>query len=365
MLLSDLKIGDIIITGDECDSLPLHVAMYTGHIDGRPYITHCFNGNPGGLKTTVLEDFGKMFIFRPADANLGAKAADLMLKWAKFAIPYDLKRARWMRHTHFQLRSDARQAGKDPTDYLLEYLEVQSKAKFYERIKFAARRDVCPVNMLEGVAPRGFTCVQVVILAYQIAEISNLVKPLAEIGNVWISDKHCAKATLRDGNIPKSYARYASKLRQKDEFPKFEFNDKKTTTAHNNIKYLSSLNAWRYDLEPSLEKFIGSFESCLNLPSKICFTDALQSYLLKNSKYWINKGVLEYKSLPPAVIKNPVIQLQKYFVNQNVLSWFFNAELGVQARLQDRTAAPMDTQLTVYVPKKHIKVLTCSHRILN
>jgi len=310
---SDLKLGDIIISGVDNDSLPWHVSMYTGDIDDKPHITHSIiHDTHGGLQTTRLKNYGEMFVFRPKNAALGSQAADILLSWAKYQIPYDLKRNAWMRHTHSKLRESGGRTEKGKIDFLLDYLKLQAKAKFYERIKFAARRDTCPVKMLEGITSRGFTCVQAVILAYQIAEIAHLVKPLNEVehdlrsnieskdqvANVWISDKHCPKTILESKDTPKSYIRYAVKLNLKDEFPKFEFNDKNIKANNRNANYLSSLVAWRYDLEPSIEKFIDAFDSCLKLPSKICFTPALQEYLARDLEHWIDLGALDTKPLP-------------------------------------------------------------------
>lgn len=311
---SDLKLGDIIAFHAP-DGIAEHVAMYTGDIGGKPYITHPVTDANPGLKTTILKNLGALeyyTVYRPVNAELGAKAAQRMLDWAKYHIPYDQRRAKWMHRTNDLTLQDALRANKaDPLGVLLDFLKQESQNKFYERIKFAARRDTCPVKLMADIlTSRGYTCIQAIILAYQVEEIAPWVKTLyeiqielareastvEEIKELWISDKHCLPEVQDTYVLPESYVRYFTQLREKEEFTDFYIDDKRDTPCHPH--YHPSLVAWRYDLEPSIDAFRAKFTSCLELPAKICYTDGLLEYMNRDSKHWINMGIMNPKILP-------------------------------------------------------------------
>jgi len=321
MLPSELQLGDIIFFHAKGNipgitAIP-HVAMYTGHIDGEAYVTHSIirNDTEHGIETTILKELdscmgGRMEVFRPTNAELGKVAAEYMLQWAQYHIPYDKRRANWMLEIRDVLRGDKRnKTDEDAIQHLLKYLTKEARTKFYERIKFAARRDTCPVKMLAGVKPRGFTCVQAVILAYQISELAPYVKTLKEvqaeltplakteeqIKEVWISDKHCPAEIMFTYVLPDSYVEYSMALRDKEEITDFCFNDKRDTPTHPH--YHPSLIAWRFDKEPSIDEFIDKFDSCINLPAKLCFTDAIFAWMQQNPRHWSNIGFVKNKEL--------------------------------------------------------------------
>jgi hypothetical protein len=139
---SELQLGDIICFQPKF-GVPEHVAMYTGIIDGKPYITHAVTNATPGLQNTILKDVGRMDIFRPRNAALGAQAAALMLAWSKYHVPYDTRRRDTILKISDGLKAIAHKDQKqEPIDYLLSILTSEAKTKFYERIKFAARRDL-------------------------------------------------------------------------------------------------------------------------------------------------------------------------------------------------------------------------------
>ena len=311
---NDLKLGDIIAFHAP-DGVAEHAAMYTGNIEGKPYITHPVTDANPGLKTTILKNLGSLeyyTVYRPVNAELGAKAAQRMLDWAKYHIPYDQRRAKWMHRTNNLTLQDAQRANKaDPLGVLLDFLKQESQNKFYERIKFAARRDTCPVKLMADIlTSRGFTCIQAIILAYQVEEIAPWVKTLyeiqlelareastvEEITELWISVKHCLPEVQDTYVLPESYVRYFTQLREKEEFNDFYIDDKRDTPCHPH--YHPSLVAWRYDLEPSIDAFRAKFTSCFELPAKICYTDGLLEYMNRDSKHWINMGLMNPKELP-------------------------------------------------------------------
>lgn len=300
MTPGELQLGDIIFTHREF-GIYTHVAMYTGYdIDGKQQITHSVTNNWPGLQTTVLVDQSPMHVFRPSNKLLGEKAANRMLDWVKYHIPYDTRRAKWMDEINNNISP-----GKQVT-----YLKNEATNKFYERIKFAARRDTCPIKISANQESRGFTCVQAAILAYQIEEIAPYVKPLAsirkeleplatteeELNEVWISDKHCPKEIMDTYILPDSYISYFMALRDQEEFTDFCINDKRKTPTHPH--YYPSLVAWRYDLQPSIDKFRENFTSCLELPAKISTTGGLFSYMQMRNDVWLNLGTLDKNTLP-------------------------------------------------------------------
>lgn len=290
---SELVLGDIILYKNPIGDI-IHAALYTGDKDGRAYITHSVINNLPGVQTTILRDTGQVIeVFRPRNSKLGAEATKIMLDWTNYRIPYDFKRANWMLSVSKAiLNVGVNKNTQEPIDHLLEFLEKQSRIKFYERIKFAARRDTCPVKILDGKEPRGFTCVQAIILAYQIAELAPYVKTISEIklemskiaetteqiNEVWISDKNCPEEILNKYDLPKSYIEYSSALRDTEEFGFYLGNDKGETLTHPN--YHPSLVAWRFDIEASIDDFIAKFDSCFNLPAKISFTDSMFGLIL-------------------------------------------------------------------------------------
>lgn len=310
---SELKIGDILFFGT-IGGKANHVAMYTGDIDGLPHITHAVRNSTAtnSVQTTVLRrKLGRIDVFRPLNSSLAEVASALMLKWASYAVPYDERRLHWILLISEALDLTARNKdNEEPIDFKLKYLTKQAHSKFYERIKFAARRDTSPVKFQENITPRGFTCVQAVILAYQVAELipfvktmeqvrielSYLTETVAETTECWISDKHCPDEVLRTYDLPKSYVKYYNSLRDMEEYEGFEFTDKRDPIEHPHNH--PCLVAWRYDLEPSIDAFIDKFNSCLNLPAKICFTDSLYQYMKEHSDSWGNMGILKYNDLP-------------------------------------------------------------------
>lgn len=307
---SELKLGDIICFHTICD-VPMHVAMYTGNIDGFPYVTHAVTSGKSGMHTTILKNVGRMDVFRPRNSELGARAAKRMLQWAQYRIPYDMRRAEWMHKISDMLKNAGMRENKqEPIEHILEVFNKEARTKFYERIKFAARRDTCPVKILDGIEPRGFTCVQAVILAYQVEELAPYVKTLEQlqlelarisetveqIKEIWISDKHTLEEHINQYKLPESYVKYATALRDKEELTDFCFADKRNTGSHPH--YYPSLVAWNYKLEPSIDEFIDKFDSCLNLPAKFCYTDALFAFMNKNPRHWTNMGLLKHELLP-------------------------------------------------------------------
>jgi hypothetical protein len=164
--------------------------------------------------------------------------------------------------------------------------------------------------MLEGIAGRGFECVQAIILAYQVAELMPFVKTLEEvrsdlagiartveeINELWISDKHCPVEILETYSLPESYKKYSVALRENEELPDFYIKDKRDTPSHPHFH--PCLVAWRFDKAPDIDKFIAAFESCLNLPAKFAFTDALYAFMERNSNHWVNLGQLNRTNLP-------------------------------------------------------------------
>ncbi len=308
---SDLQLGDIICFNTKM-GVPDHVAMYTGIIDGKHYITHCVINDTPGLQTTVLKNAAIMHIFRPKNAELGKRAAQRLLAWTKYRVPYDTRRRDVMIEISDALTQIALKKDKEEAiDYILRYLNNEAKIKFYERIKFAARRDTCPVKMLDGIKARGFTCVQAIILAYQVEELAPYVKTIAQIQTelaalsstveqikeIWISDKYCPPEIIEKYNLPESYEQYAIALRENEEFSNFCIKGKRSSMMPH-PHYHPSLIAWNYDKEPSIDNFINNFDSCVNLPAKLCYTDGLFGFMQKKPHHWVNMGRLQNDSLP-------------------------------------------------------------------
>ncbi len=334
---SKLQFGDLIFFHSPIG--PEHVAMYTGEIDGRPHITHTVTDDNPGLKSTVLKKSGLFefyTVFRPTNTNLGQLAAKQILDWTKYHIPYDQRRAKWMHRINKVIWQSCERSNRDPKAALIAYLEKQAQKKIFERIKFASRRDTCPVKIKSDAESRGFTCVQAVILAYQVSELLPYVKTLQEVQQtffelldpkdeedkeVWISDKHCPNDILDKYYLPVSYVDYNLGLRDKEEFEDFYLDDKGETPSQ--PYYLPSLVAWRYDIEPSIDEFNNKFKSCLNLPAKICYTDGLEAYLQAHPESWINLGRLEHNVLPSEFSEDEKIlhrsrsSSQLLFVNSN------------------------------------------------
>lgn len=103
---SELQLGDIIFFSTKHNA-PDHVAMYTGMIDGEHYVTHSIINDTPGLQTTVLKDGQRLDVFRPANAELGTRAAQRLLAWAKYRIPYDSRRANLMRDINQKINTTA------------------------------------------------------------------------------------------------------------------------------------------------------------------------------------------------------------------------------------------------------------------
>jgi hypothetical protein len=324
---SELQPGDIICFHTTELGVPEHVAMYTGMIGNQHYITHSVTDGKPGLKSTVLKNIGQMDIFRPRDKELGERAAKRLLAWSKYHIPYDDRRRKLIDTISNVIKTSFRpnnaQDKETPMDHLLKILVNVARIKFYERIKYAARRDTCPVKMLDGVQPRGWHCVQAVILAYQVEELAAYVKTIDQIKveledltaispekikETWISDKHCPEEILETYILPDSYIDYVNALRSKfDEFPDFVINDKRDVTfTHQN--YHPCLVAWDFSKEPSIDKFIDEFDSCLNLPAKFCFTDSLFAFMNTHPQHWIYLGKLDYNSLPSSFSTEEKVQ---------------------------------------------------------
>ncbi len=307
---SELKLGDIICF-DTFNGTPAHVGMFTASIGDKYYVTHSVINETPGLQTTMLKDTVRMHVFRPVNAELGARAAQRILAWAAYRIPYDVRRRDVMIKIRDKMVSHAVRLDKNEAiDYILEYHKHEATTKFYERIKFAARRDTCPVKMLDGMEGRGFTCVQAVILAYQVEELAPYVKTLAQvqvelaslsttveqITEAWISDKHCPTEILEKYALPSSYEAYAESLKSKEEFTDFMLKNKNAPTI-NHPHYHPSLVAWNFDLNPSIDNFIQNFDSCLNLQAKLCFTDGLYGFMQQNTKHWQDMGKLDSSCL--------------------------------------------------------------------
>ncbi len=309
---SELQLGDIICFTTSSGE-PDHIAMYTGIIHGKHYVTHSIINDTPGLQTTILkDDRRRMDVFRPVNAELGVRAAQRLLAWAKYRVPYDSRRANLMIEVTHEINIRAlRQDQQEKTDYILNYFSQVARTKFYERIKFAARRDTCPVKMLDGVQARGFTCVQAVILAYQAEELVPYVKTLEEIKNelaslsttieqisdAWISDKDCSRKIIEMYDLPKSYEKHAASLRSSMEFSGFCIKNKRTSTFVN-PNYHPSLVAWNFAKEPCIDLFIKNFDSCLDLPAKICNPGTLLLSMQKNPRHWVSVGSLENNLLP-------------------------------------------------------------------
>lgn len=308
---SDLQLGDIVFFNTKF-GVPDHVAMYTGVINGNHYVTHSVINDTPGLQTTILKNAGRMHVFRPVNTELGTRAAQRLLAWAKYRIPYDVRRRDVMIEisdalTQIALRKDNEEA----IDYILRCLSQEAKIKFYERIKFAARRDTCPVKIVAGIPGRGFTCVQAVILAYQVEELVPYVKTLEQIQidlaaashtleqitEVWISDKYCPPEIMERYDLPESYEQYAFALKSSEEFSDFCIKGKRESMLPH-PHYHSSLVAWDYAKEPSTDAFIDKFDSCLDLPAKFCYTDGILGYMQKNARHWVNMGLLQRNLLP-------------------------------------------------------------------
>lgn len=309
---SELQLGDIICFSDE-GKKPDHIAMYTGVIiDGKHYVTHSIINDTPGLQTTILKNDRCMHVFRPVNAELGARAAQRLLAWAKYRIPYDSRRANLMSEIQNEINMRALgQTKEESIDSILRYYSEIAKTKFYEQIKFAARRDTCPVKMFDGVQSRGFTCVQSVILAYQVEELAQYVKTLEQVKNelaslgatteqitdAWISDKDCSHQIMAIYDLPESYEQYATALRSSKEFSGFYINSKRVST-HIHTHYHPSLVAWDYDQEPSIDSFIQKFDPCLDLPAKICSPSVLHWFMQKETRHWVSMGSLETNLLP-------------------------------------------------------------------
>lgn len=349
---SELQLGDIIFFHTTAIGVPEHVAMYTGMINDKHYITHSVNGGKPGLKSTVLKNIGQMDIFRPQNKDLGERAAKRILKWAKYHIPYDDRRRNLIDKISDVTKKSFKPKNSDdketPTEHLLKLLVSVAHIKFYERIKYAARRDTCPVKMLDGVQARGWTCVQSVILPYQVEELAPYVKTLDQIkielekmaktssdniAETWISDKHCPEEILDTYILPDSYVEYANALRSKfDEFPDFVINDKRDVTfTHQN--YHPSLVAWDYDKEPCIDKFIEQFDSCLDLPAKFCFTDGLFAFMNTHPQHWINLGKLECKSLPTEFCEKEKQQHRERLSNLELETLFLRNQIFQERNL--------------------------------
>lgn len=354
---SELQLGDIIffknLIGDYT-----HVAMYTGDVDGKPYVTHSVINERPGVQSTILKDAGLiMDVCRSKNSELGVQAAQIMLGWTKYRIPYDARRAKWMLKVNdAMLGVGLKEDTREPIECVLDFLDKQAKIKFYERIKFAARRDTCPVKILADEIPRGFTCVQAVILAYQIAELIPYVKTISEIklemskvaetveqiNEVWVSDKNCPQEILDTYSLPDSYIEYSFALRDPEEYS-FFLDDKREPLMHPN--YHPCLVAWRFDKEPSIDEFISKFDSCLNLPAKITFTDALYAYMNKHKNHWSFVGSVERELLQSNFSENEKLEHREKIMrleslveeNRQVIS--FERRLS-SPRLSSRSTSP-------------------------
>lgn len=308
---SELLPGDIIFYNTNF-GVPAHAAMYTGIINGNHSVTHSVINERPGLQTTTLKDAGRMIVFRHKNIELGTRAADRMLQWAQYRIPYDTRR----RDIAINISDSFKQIAvvqqkQEPIDYLLKILNKEAKNKFYERIKFAARRDTCPVKMLKDQKGRGFICTQAIILAYQISELElgghvktlaqlrkelePLAKTIDQLKEIWISDKHCLDEIIDRYELPESYEIYRAGLCSNEEIEDFNLQDKRFTDGHPH--YYPSIVAWNYDLEPSIDEFIKKFNSCFNLPAKLSFTDAMLAEMQKNTEHWEYSGTLDSAQL--------------------------------------------------------------------
>lgn len=350
-----LRKGDLILfhSPSGCE----HVAMYTGDIDGKPYITHSVTDDNPGLKTTILKKpgaFEHYTVLRLNNSDLAEKAWIQLLYWAKYQIPYDQRRANLMHRINNVIRMSAIRSEKEPSAALLEYLELQAERKFYEIVKFAARRNTSPVKFYHDTEARGFTCVQAIILAYRVAELAPYVKTLQEVKDtflksldqkdtenreIWISDKYCDQKALAASEPPDSFIDYQSALNDSEEFTDFNINDKRS--AISNLHYQSSLSAWRYDLEPSIELFKSKFKSCLNLPAKICYPGSLETYLLAHPESWLDLGKFDTTSL-----RSEFTVGEKTLHKSRSLTFLSDVSLYRTRSISERSISPRTIQST-------------------
>lgn len=291
---NELKKGDIIIYYDSF-GIPEHVALYTGHINGKAYVTHQVTDDGPGLKTTILkpicdEDLisgASIGVFRVNNEKLAEKACEIILKWSRYQIPYDFVRSDGMNTICDDVKYDAYKNAKYPKQELLNYLISEGKLDFYQRVKFAARRDCAPVKFIDNVANRGFHCVQIVILVYQVAELEDYVNTLSQIqeiegADIWISDKHCPQDFAEEYNFPSSYLDYLKRI----------------MPYRTKLNCRPSLIAWKYQKYPDIDKFISEFESSMELPAKICSVEGLELWLNHKNDLWVGLGKLDLNLLP-------------------------------------------------------------------
>jgi len=271
----NLQLGDIIIF-HAMDEQAEHAAMFSGYRDGFHWVIHTATGGIfEGLKESVLRPLKNEFytVFRCQDSTLAATACEQLKAWAKYEIPYDQQRARLM-----HLVADCQTHLRNPQTYL-KYAIEQNKSHFWHMVKFAARRDVSPVNELQLEHKRGLQCIQALILAFQVAEIRPFVKTITELGNRWVSNKHIVDI---DGQAPESFSDHAAAVNDSEEYPDFNLSFKRKHRDENT--FIPSHAAWNHPTQ-SADDFFGAHPLMLPLDAKITGPELFVMFLRQSQKF--------------------------------------------------------------------------------
>ena len=304
----ELMPGDLIFSMDTQGGAD-HVGVFSEiGSDGRPYVFHSVTGKYQSLIKGVLKPIDTHYlVFRNNNIALAFSAHYRMRRWAEQRVPYDSDAAAFIQN----LEDDAR-FGKGAANRLraqYDYARSMSIPRFYRRIKYAARRNfpVLPKSDELGSSGRGFRCAESTILAYQIQELSELVRCVGDpkvegYPGHWVSDKYSDEKDLTGpdagGSVPPSveFLDYQRGLREIGEYETAQPR-KKFTETH--IRFKPSIHYWDFEKNPSIEAFARTFDTSLPIDSKVSSPSVLLFHVGHDLAHWQLMDRLEMGSEKP------------------------------------------------------------------
>ena len=179
--------GDIIFSVDSFGKAD-HVGIYSRYNPqyNMHYILHATVGKYNSMHESTLSE-GTYRVFRLEDTAMALRAYFVMKMWGDLRIPYNFKRRNIIHNYEDSLSGATAQEKQDNVARQLKFAKEHYTENFYRVLKYATRYN------FEFPYPQsketGFTCVQSVVLAFQIADtISNAT--LRRLPMAWTSDKY-------------------------------------------------------------------------------------------------------------------------------------------------------------------------------
>lgn len=306
MKISELEVGDILLTVVGAKPPALHAQIYAGDSHFQQTILHAVDDTrkdgPSKLMATGLKS-DSILVYRCKNGDLAYEAYCAALRWIKYLVPYDQERK--------TLKEAYRNTISSNTNVVSLMQLLFHRHGTFRAIKYTARRDEILCYPTDGEMSRGLTCTMFIILCYQAAALEEHVLTTSEVSQgqkmVRVSDKKMTRPELEilqglsklNAEDVKLYREYVGLLQSGNEYSiNWELAGRDVPTRKPaprlpEYKYVPSLCCWKGPGAISKFNFAGAMTTGMMVDAKITTSEQLRLCLEADKVGWTNMGYLD------------------------------------------------------------------------